>query len=97
MTPLARTGGGVLIQGKSSVSWPNFLKQKAPGVFAELVFALGIIGTGLLAIPVLAGLAAYVGLAFDGDHGIGQFLNDLPLLRRAEHFLDPMCPPTTPC
>ena len=29
------------------------------GGFAELIFALGIIGTGLLAIPVLAGSAAY--------------------------------------
>src|SRR5690242_19075294 len=29
------------------------------GPFAELVFALGIIGTGLLAIPVLAGSTAY--------------------------------------
>jgi Mn2+/Fe2+ NRAMP family transporter len=29
------------------------------GKFASLVFALGIIGTGLLAIPVLAGSAAY--------------------------------------
>jgi Mn2+/Fe2+ NRAMP family transporter len=29
------------------------------GRFAELLFALGIIGTGMLAIPVLAGSAAY--------------------------------------
>ncbi|MFT4118379.1 NRAMP family divalent metal transporter [Bradyrhizobium sp.] len=29
------------------------------GAFAELIFALGIIGTGLLAIPVLAGATAY--------------------------------------
>jgi NRAMP (natural resistance-associated macrophage protein)-like metal ion transporter len=29
------------------------------GEFAELIFALGIIGTGLLAIPVLAGSTAY--------------------------------------
>ena len=29
------------------------------GRFAQLVFALGIIGTGLLAVPVLAGSAAY--------------------------------------
>jgi Mn2+/Fe2+ NRAMP family transporter len=29
------------------------------GRFAELIFALGIIGTGLLAIPVLAGSSAY--------------------------------------
>jgi Mn2+/Fe2+ NRAMP family transporter len=29
------------------------------GQFAEVVFALGIVGTGLLAIPVLAGATAY--------------------------------------
>ncbi|KRR20318.1 NRAMP family divalent metal transporter [Bradyrhizobium retamae] len=29
------------------------------GAFAETIFALGIVGTGLLAIPVLAGAAAY--------------------------------------
>ena len=29
------------------------------GVFAFAVFAMGIIGTGLLSVPVLAGLAAY--------------------------------------
>src|SRR3978361_2482317 len=29
------------------------------GAFAEWIFALGIVGTGLLAIPVLAGATAY--------------------------------------
>jgi Mn2+/Fe2+ NRAMP family transporter len=29
------------------------------GAFAEFIFAIGIIGTGLLAVPVLAGSAAY--------------------------------------
>ena len=29
------------------------------GMFAEVIFALGIVGTGLLAVPVLAGSAAY--------------------------------------
>ena len=33
--------------------------RPAAGKFAELMFALGIIGTGLLAVPVLAGSAAY--------------------------------------
>ncbi len=45
------------------------------GEFAFLLFALGIIGTGLLAIPVLAGSAAYaVAGAFDWRAGL-----DLPL------------------
>ena len=29
------------------------------GAFAEIIFALGIVGTGLLAVPVLAGATAY--------------------------------------
>jgi NRAMP (natural resistance-associated macrophage protein)-like metal ion transporter len=33
--------------------------RPAAGVFAGTIFALGVIGTGLLAVPVLAGSAAY--------------------------------------
>ena len=43
---------------QSSSQAAQALKPVA-GAFAELVFALGIIGTGLLAIPVLAGSTAY--------------------------------------
>ena len=51
------------------------------GKFAFLLFALGIIGTGLLALPVLAGSAAYaVGEAFHWRVG----LNQSP--RRAKRF-----------
>jgi Mn2+/Fe2+ NRAMP family transporter len=51
------------------------------GRFAFLLFALGIIGTGLLAVPVLAGSAAYaVGEAFHWRVG----LNSDP--RRASRF-----------
>jgi NRAMP (natural resistance-associated macrophage protein)-like metal ion transporter len=42
----------------SSAQAAQALKPVA-GAFAELIFALGIIGTGLLAIPVLAGSTAY--------------------------------------
>jgi len=42
----------------SSAQAAEALKPIA-GKFAELIFALGIIGTGLLAIPVLAGSTAY--------------------------------------
>lgn len=43
------------------------------GPFAEAIFAVGIIGTGLLAIPVLAGSAAYgVSEAFGWREGLGQ-------------------------
>jgi Mn2+/Fe2+ NRAMP family transporter len=43
------------------------------GAFAEVLFALGIIGTGLLAVPVLAGSAAYaVGEAFRWPTGLAR-------------------------
>jgi NRAMP (natural resistance-associated macrophage protein)-like metal ion transporter len=42
--------------------------EPVAGEFASLLFSLGIIGTGLLAIPVLAGSAAYaMAGAFDWD------------------------------
>lgn len=43
---------------QSSSQAAEALKPVA-GAFAEIIFALGIIGTGLLAIPVLAGSTAY--------------------------------------
>jgi Mn2+/Fe2+ NRAMP family transporter len=43
------------------------------GVFTFTVFALGIVGTGLLAVPVLAGSAAYaLGEAFGWRVGLAQ-------------------------
>lgn len=43
------------------------------GKFAFLLFALGIVGTGILAVPVLAGSAAYaVGEAFKWNVGLNQ-------------------------
>ena len=43
------------------------------GPFAFTVFALGIVGTGLLAVPVLAGSAAYaLGEAFNWRVGLSQ-------------------------
>ena len=46
------------------------------GQFAFLVFALGIIGTGLLALPVLAGSGAYaLGEAFGWHVGLSRRLN----------------------
>jgi Mn2+/Fe2+ NRAMP family transporter len=43
---------------QSSAQAAQALKPLA-GALAELIFALGIIGTGLLAVPVLAGSTAY--------------------------------------
>jgi NRAMP (natural resistance-associated macrophage protein)-like metal ion transporter len=46
------------------------------GNFAFTVFAIGIIGTGLLAVPVLAGSAAYaMGEAFKWPVGLGRKAN----------------------
>ncbi|MDO9441578.1 MAG: divalent metal cation transporter, partial [Beijerinckiaceae bacterium] len=43
------------------------------GEFASLVFALGVVGTGLLAVPVLAGSAAYaIGEARDWPIGLSR-------------------------
>ena len=43
------------------------------GNFASLLFALGIVGTGLLAVPVLAGSAAYaIAEAFGWREGLGK-------------------------
>jgi Mn2+/Fe2+ NRAMP family transporter len=47
--------------------------QPFAGRFAETLFALGIVGTGLLAIPVLAGSSAYgVAEALGWSEGLGQ-------------------------
>ncbi len=47
------------------------------GPFAEALFALGIVGTGLLAVPVLAGSAAYgVGEAFRWRTGLDRAPNE---------------------
>jgi Mn2+/Fe2+ NRAMP family transporter len=44
------------------------------GEFASLLFSLGIVGTGLLALPVLAGAAAYaVGEALRWPVGLGRW------------------------
>jgi NRAMP (natural resistance-associated macrophage protein)-like metal ion transporter len=47
--------------------------QPLAGPFAATLFAIGIVGTGLLAVPVLAGSAAYaVAEAFDVKAGLGN-------------------------
>jgi len=47
------------------------------GEFALLLFALGIIGTGLLAIPVLAGCLGYLfAEAFDWKRGLDKKLSE---------------------
>jgi Mn2+/Fe2+ NRAMP family transporter len=51
------------------------------GRFASLLFALGMVGTGILAVPVLAGSSAYVAAeTFKFSEGLNQ------TLRRGRHF-----------
>ncbi|MBI5405991.1 divalent metal cation transporter [Candidatus Kaiserbacteria bacterium] len=51
------------------------LALKPFGEFAYLLFALGIIGTGLLAVPVLAGASAYaIAESLGWKHGLHQKL-----------------------
>jgi Mn2+/Fe2+ NRAMP family transporter len=57
---------------KSAADAAQALKPIA-GPFAEVLFAFGILGTGLLAVPVLAGSAAYgVGEAFRWRTGLDR-------------------------
>jgi NRAMP (natural resistance-associated macrophage protein)-like metal ion transporter len=47
------------------------------GSFAKVLFAVGILGLGLLAVPVLAGSTAYaVAEAFDWNEGLSRRLRD---------------------
>jgi Mn2+/Fe2+ NRAMP family transporter len=66
-------GGGV----QSAAQAAEALRPLA-GPFAFVLFSVGIIGTGLLAIPVLAGSAAYAVKEFLGIRGS---LSDRPLYR----------------
>jgi Mn2+/Fe2+ NRAMP family transporter len=58
MTTAATLHAGNVTEIRSSAQAAAALKPLA-GALAELLFAIGIIGTGLLAIPVLAGSTAY--------------------------------------
>ncbi len=58
--------------GESSAQAAEALKPIA-GAFAFAIFGLGIIGTGLLAIPVLGGSAAYtLGEAMGWNVGLAR-------------------------
>ena len=47
--------------------------EPVAGKFASIIFALGIVGTGLLAVPVLAGSAAYaLGESFKWRTGLSR-------------------------
>jgi Mn2+/Fe2+ NRAMP family transporter len=49
------------------------------GPFAEVLFALGMVGTGMLAVPVLAGSSAYVAAqTFRFREGLGEPVRNAP-------------------
>lgn len=53
--------------------------EPVAGEYASVLFALGIIGTGLLAIPILAGSAAYaISEIFQWNEGLSQNLKKAP-------------------
>jgi NRAMP (natural resistance-associated macrophage protein)-like metal ion transporter len=61
-----------ITQIETSAQAAEALKPIA-GAFAEAIFALGIVGTGLLAVPVLAGATAYaVGESRDWPVGLAR-------------------------
>jgi Mn2+/Fe2+ NRAMP family transporter len=65
--------------GVSSAAEAARALEPVAGELASLVFAAGIVGTGLLAIPTLAGSAAYaVSEAFGWKEGLGKTPREAP-------------------
>lgn len=75
ITTAATLHAGGITDINSSADAAEALRPVA-GSYASLIFALGIVGTGLLAVPVLAGSAAY---------GIGEALGQPVGLDRKPH------------
>lgn len=72
VTTAATLNGAGITDVESSAQAAEALRPIA-GNFAFAVFAFGIVGTGLLAVPVLAGAAAYaVGEAFKWPVGLAR-------------------------
>jgi NRAMP (natural resistance-associated macrophage protein)-like metal ion transporter len=68
--------GGIQVETASQAA--RALKPLA-GSFSSALFAVGIVGTGLLAIPTLAGSAAYaLAEAFGWREGLGRTLRQAP-------------------
>ena len=74
LTTAATLNAGGVTDIQTSAQAAEALRPIA-GPFVFVVFALGIVGTGMLALPVLAGSAAYaVGEAFGMHVGLGRKL-----------------------
>jgi NRAMP (natural resistance-associated macrophage protein)-like metal ion transporter len=76
VTSAATLHSGGMVELKTAADAAEALRP-ATGAFADYLFALGILGTGLLAVPMLAGSAAYA-LAEARKHpvGIGRTPNE---------------------
>ena len=73
---VASTLGTAGIHSVATASDAASALRPLAGDFAFLLFTLGILGTGLLAVPVLAGSAAYaVAEAFNWKEGLGEKFN----------------------
>lgn len=77
---IGRTTGHGIAGVQTSAQAAGALRPLA-GPFSATVFALGIIGTGLLAVPVLAGSAAYA--VGEARRGAGRWASAATSLRRA--------------
>ncbi|MDO8593602.1 MAG: divalent metal cation transporter [bacterium] len=70
---IAAVSGTLYASGVTDIATADqaAMALKPFGEFAFLLFALGIVGTGLLAVPVLAGSAAYaIAESFGWKHGL---------------------------
>ncbi len=73
MATVAATLGLAGIRNVSTATDAANALRPLAGDYAFLLFALGIIGTGLLAVPILAGSAAYaVAEIFDWEEGLSK-------------------------
>jgi NRAMP (natural resistance-associated macrophage protein)-like metal ion transporter len=78
VTSASTLGAGRVGQIQTASQAARALEPLA-GTFASAIFTLGIVGTGLLAIPTLAGSAAYaMSEAFGWKEGLGRTLREAP-------------------
>jgi NRAMP (natural resistance-associated macrophage protein)-like metal ion transporter len=73
---IVTTGATLYVQGKHDIATAQQAAEALrplAGRFAELLFTLGMVGTGMLAVPVLAGSSAYVAAqTFRFREGLGE-------------------------
>ncbi|MFH0851769.1 MAG: divalent metal cation transporter [Candidatus Peregrinibacteria bacterium] len=79
ITTAATTLGAHGIRAVATAAEAAAMLQPLAGRFASLLFAAGIIGTGLLAVPILAGSASYaISEAFGWKEGLFRTFRQAP-------------------